>query len=111
MTHRNSASLTSFDTRASTCLATAQLTEYQFRIGSVLMPQSKVRSRSDNTAGAGWGSEYLMELLRSFHKLGGAGQQSAITLGSWTRATSSVRFGSFCVGLELESFANKNDVM
>lgn len=115
VTHRNSAGQTSVLLRGSTCLAQPGLTSYQFRVGSVLMPQAPVKSSGD-TSVAGWSSEILMEFLRSFHRVGGVDQPASVTLGSWTRTGASGtvggdQFGSFCIGLELESFANKNDVI
>jgi hypothetical protein len=81
------------------------------------MPQAPVKSSGDstvNTAVGGWSPDILMELLKSFHRIGGAGQPCAISLGNWTRDFSQTgaptAFGSFCVGLEMESFSNKNDV-
>jgi hypothetical protein len=110
VTHRASTGATTGNFRATTLLSSFQLASYQFRVGSVLMPQAKVTSAA-NGSSAAWGGEILMELMRSFHALGGASQESAIGLGSWTQQPETYKHGSFCVGLELESFANKSDVI
>jgi hypothetical protein len=74
------------------------------------MPQSKVSSTGAGTGG-GWWSEVLVELLRSFHKLGTVGDPSCVNLGNWVNTLPVARHGTFCVGLEMESFANKSDVI
>lgn len=109
VTHRDAdASSTSFIKRGQTCLTHANLDQYQFRVGSVLMPQSKV-SAGTGTNAVGWRSEALVELLRSFHKIGSVGDGSSINLISWNRADGDGFLGTFCVGLEMESFSNKSD--
>lgn len=111
VTHRDQdATTSSYIKRAQTSLCHSNMSQYQFRVGSVLMPQAPVTSGSGTNA-VGWRSEMMQELLRSFHKIGGAGQPAALNLLSWNRGNSDGFHGSFCVGLELESFANKSDVI
>lgn len=108
VTHRDQdATTSSLVKRAITSLNHACVSQYQFRVGSVLMPQAPV-SAGSGTLAVGWRTEMLQELLRSFHKLGGAGQPCAINLINWNRPNSDMFHGTFCIGLELESFANKS---
>lgn len=81
VTHRATAAVNGdFIQRGFTSLCTAGITSYQFRVGSVLMPQAKVNP----TATDARNTEALMELLRSFHAINMNISGSPINLGSWT---------------------------
>lgn len=102
--------------RGWTSFVTAGMNTYQFRVGSVLMPQAKVNPLA--ATGDARMTEALMEMLRSFHAVGFSISGSPINTGSWTlqipeldavaAATATNMQGTFVVGLEMESFANKS---
>lgn len=77
----------------------------------MLIPQARVNaSASDNSRM----TEACMELLRSFHAINQNLSGSPINNFSWTQDLPITQNGTqatFCVGLELESFANKSDVI
>jgi hypothetical protein len=115
-TNAKTGAITTFG-RGWTSFVTAGMNSYQFRVGSVLMPQAKVNPLG--SAGDLRMTEALMEMLRSFHAIGFSISGSPINTGSWTLATpelsavaigtQSSMQGTYVVGLEMESFANKSD--
>ncbi len=106
--------------RTLTNLSQNLLSYYQFRIGSVAMPQHRVFCGTT----ADPSPEPFMELQRSLHALGQLHTGGLINKENWvfdggiaedddveSLLANQNNSGKFIVGLELESFANKNDVI
>ena len=98
---------------------------YYFRVGSSIYPNKPVNLMTTNT---GTGSEGYAELLKSFHALTSSIGNSAITYPMYNVAATATLGWSgptakaaqtasnqsnqaFCIGLECQSFSNRNDTI
>jgi len=104
------------------------LSQYYFRIGSSMYPNKPVYLMSSTT---GTGGEGYAELLKSFHALSASIGNSAITYQNYNVATTAAAGfalasvaaaratalipdtynNAFSIGLELQSFSNRNDTI
>ena len=109
--HRPSANINSRDVRSISDRSKANMSSYQFRIGSLSMPQQAV----DCADPAG---QVIQELMKSFHQIG---QTNAHTRLNETQFNNDAPTsdsgntlddeGSYAVGLDLESFSHRSDVI
>jgi hypothetical protein len=109
------------------------ISSYYFRIGSSIYPNKPVYLINGSVVGTG--AEGYAEMLKSFHALstssgnssiqnyqynviagtaGGAGIQgwtTAYTPGNKAQGTQDTHWNAFAIGLELQSFSNRNDII
>jgi len=98
-------------THAIACRTKANMSKYQFKVGSLQVPQTPVEL---DATGNLRGAEGFAELKKSFHSMGvldGGLIASDMYVDDSPDGTTNVECGSFLVGQELESFAHKNDVL
>ena len=86
--------------------ATGVLSSIQYAIGPTLVPQSPVRFGT---------SETFMTTQEAFHQLGAVTNGSRCYLTNWNQAnysdSSTYGMGTFCLGINLDSFQNKSESM
>jgi hypothetical protein len=120
----SSASVGAFASYSQSSRINPNFTQYQFRVGSLMLPQNPVLL-SGVSQGIGGYAECFNEVIKSFHGLGMVGSSPSISSAFYNSAAdastvSLVKQGgtdanscqnAFAIALELETLANRNDVL
>jgi len=101
--HRNDTNFTNAPNKAITGRSKASLDQYQFAIGSQMVPPNPVRT----TNGC---SEVAMEVYRALHSVN-LPSGGVLTSTTFNREDVTTENGTFLLAQELESFSRKNDVL
>jgi len=101
--HRNDTNFTNTEYRAITGRSKANLDQYQFAIGSQMVPPNPVRTTNGT-------SEVAMEVFRALHSVN-LPSGGILTNGIFSKENTTTENGAFVLAQELESFSRKNDVL
>lgn len=89
---------------------TGGLTQYNFKVGSLLVPQKPVKVLGTTTAGKD-GAEAYMEFQKVFASVSNIDAHSRIDRTNYNINAADVATGTFVIGQELESFSNRTEVL
>ena len=102
--HRLQASLTAKNFLSTTNRTRADLTEFYIQVGSTRIPQKPIKFDAN-------GGEIQVELQKALHQFGRKGTQISYYKSDFVKTATSDDAGAFLVGLDMESFSGKSDVL
>ncbi|GMH68480.1 hypothetical protein TrLO_g2272 [Triparma laevis f. longispina] len=102
--HRVQASINAKNKLSVSNRTRADLTEYYIQIGSTRVPQKPVKFDAH-------GGEIQVELQRAFHSYGRKNNMISYFKSDFVKTGAGDDFGAFLIGLDMESFSGKSDVI
>lgn len=103
--HRYQASISGKNKASITNRTRGDLKEYYFQIGSVRLPQKPIKT--DDT----YCAEAQIELQKALHQYSRKGLALSYMSADWVSTATTDNYGAFVVGIDLESFSGKSDVL
>lgn len=103
--HRYQTSITGKNKASVTNRTRADLTEYYIQVGSVRLPQKPIKTNDTYCA------EAQIELQKALHQFSRKGISLSYMAVDWVATATSADHGAFVVGMDLESFSGKSDVL